>query len=75
MILEFHKLKLYKIIFQDALNNSELLFNLQLLCFIDIENIEDFYKKIVKAYKENKYKIFFNYFKKTWLGQIISKKL
>ena len=38
------------------LNNSELLLNLQLLCFIDIENIEDFYKKKDKAYKENKYK-------------------
>ena len=38
-----------------------------------IENIEDFYKKIVKAYKENKYKNFFNYFKKTWLGKTIPK--
>ena len=57
------------------LDNSELLFNLQLLCFIDIENIEDFYKKIVKTYKENKYKNFFNYSKKTWLGKTIPKKL
>ena len=48
------------------LNNSELLFNLLLLCFIVIENIEDFYKNIVKAYKENKYKKFFNYFNKTF---------
>jgi len=57
------------------LNNSELLFNLQLLCFIDIENIGYFYKKIVKTYKENKYKKFFNYFKKTWLVKTIHKKL
>lgn len=38
--------------------NSELLFNLQLLSFIDRAKIKDFYIKITKKYSENKYKKF-----------------
>ena len=30
---------------------------------------------LIKTYKENKYKKFFNYFNKTWLGKTIPKKL
>ena len=48
--------------------DSELLFNLQLLAFIDWAKIKDLYKKITKKYSENKYKKFFNYFNRTWLG-------
>lgn len=33
------------------LNNSELLFNLQILCFIPLEEVEDFYNKIKKNLK------------------------
>ena len=48
--------------------NSELLFNIQILCFIKRDKIEKFFKEIIKKYKERKYKIFLNYFNKTWLG-------
>ena len=34
------------------LNNSELLFNLQILCFIPIEKVEYFFNKIKRKYKE-----------------------
>lgn len=40
------------------LNNSELLFNLQLVCFLGIEDFEPMYNKIKKKFKENKYKYF-----------------
>ena len=33
------------------LNNSELLFNLKILCFIPLEEVEDFYNKIKKNLK------------------------
>ena len=49
-------------------SNSELLFNLQLLAFIERTKIKDLYNKITHNYSENKYKKFFNYFNKTWLG-------
>ena len=48
------------------LNNSELLFILQLLCFIDIENIEDFYKKIFKNIKKTNIKNFLIILIKLW---------
>ena len=49
-------------------SNSELLFNLQILCFIEKKNIINFYKKINNNFKEEKYKSFFAYFKNNWLG-------
>ena len=55
--------------------NSELLFNLQILCFTNIDNIESFYNKIKKKFNENKYKMFFNYYSKKLLGKTIPKKL
>ena len=45
--------------------NSELLFNLKLLAFIDRAEIKDLYKK-TKKNSENKYNKFFNFFNKTW---------
>ena len=47
-------------------SNTELLFNLQILSFIDRNKIKDLYKKITKKYSSNK--SFFDYFRKTWLG-------
>ena len=49
-------------------NNLELLFNIQLMNFMNRDNIENFYKELKRHYKENKYKKFFNYFSRTWLG-------
>ena len=49
-------------------SNVELLFNLQLLCFINLDKIDFFYNCITKKFKDNKYKSFFNYFKRTWMG-------
>ena len=53
------------------LENTELLFNLQTLCFIKKDKIESFFSKIQKKYKNNKSIKFFNYFKRTWLGKSI----
>ena len=49
-------------------SNAELLFNLQILSFIDRNKFKDLYKKITKKYSSNKYKSFFKYYRKTWLG-------
>ena len=54
-------------------SNVKLLFNLQLLCFINLDKIDSFYNCITKKFKDNKYKSFFNYFKRTWLGTSIPK--
>lgn len=56
-------------------DNYELLFNIQILCFIERERISNFYKLIVKKYKDKKCKNFFNYFAKTWLGNRFPKSL
>ena len=45
--------------------NRELLFDIRMLCFIYIDNIEIFYNKIKKKFKVNKYKMFFYYYSKT----------
>lgn len=39
-------------------SNAELLFNLQLLAFINRIKIKDLYNKIIKKYKDKKYKPF-----------------
>ena len=51
--------------------NAELLFNLQILCFIKKEKVEYLFEKITKKYKQNLFKKFFIYFKRTWLGKTI----
>ena len=38
------------------------------MTFMKRENIDNFYKDLKKHYKDNKYKKFFNYFSRTWLG-------
>ena len=38
--------------------NAELLFNLQILCFIKKEKVEYLFEKITKKYKQNLFKIF-----------------
>jgi len=45
--------------------NAKLLFNLQLLAFINKTKINDLYNKITKKYKDKKYITFFNYFNRT----------
>ena len=51
--------------------NSELLFNLQLLCFIKKDKVEKLFDMIKNKYKNIKFNKFFNYFKRTWLGKTI----
>ena len=48
--------------------NSELLFNIQIMCFMKRDKIDSFYKQLKKIYKENKYKFFFDYIilEKAW---------
>ena len=41
--------------------NSDLLYNIQLLCFIVKKNIKTLFKKIKQKFKNNKYIKFFNY--------------
>ena len=41
--------------------NSELLFIIQMICFMKRDKIDGFYKQLKKIYKENKYKSFFDY--------------
>ena len=48
--------------------NSELLFNIQLMNFMDREKIDKFFKDIKKQFKDKKYDNFFKYFTRTWLG-------
>ena len=51
--------------------NSELLFNIQLMAFMDRKKNDNFYKKLTKKYKEEKFKRFFSYFKRNWMGERI----
>ena len=51
--------------------NSELLFNIQLMAFMDRKKIDNFYKKFTKKYKEEKFKNFFSYFRRNWMGERI----
>ena len=51
--------------------NAELLFNLQILCFIKKEKVEYLSEKITKKYRQNLFKKFFICFKRTWLGKTI----
>ncbi len=53
------------------ITNYELLINIQCLCFISKEKINDMFNNIKKKYKSEKYKKFFSYFTKTWLGNKI----
>ena len=49
-------------------DNTELIFNIKLLCFVDPSLLEKFYKDIENEYKKNKdYKKFFEYFNRQWL--------
>ena len=48
--------------------NNELLFNIQIMCFIKCDKIQNFFKSLKKKYKGDNYKKFFDYFNKTWLG-------
>ena len=48
--------------------NRELLFNIQIMCFMKRDKIDSFYNQLKRKYKENKYKKFFEYFSKNWLG-------
>lgn len=48
---------------------SELLFNLQLLCFIKKDKFEKTFDMIIKKFQNFKYNNIFNYFKRTWLGK------
>ena len=43
-----------------------MLFNLQILSFIDGNKVKDFYKKITKKFSSNKCKSFFDYYRWTW---------
>ena len=43
-----------------------VIFNLQLLNFMDYDTAKDFYSLIKNEYSEEKYSIFFNYFEATW---------
>ena len=36
-------------------SNKELLFNLQVMCFINCEKIDEYYKQLKKFYKQDKY--------------------
>ena len=48
-------------------DNTELIFNIKLLCFVDPSLLEKFYKDIENEYKKNKdYKKFFEYFNRQW---------
>lgn len=49
-------------------NNIELLFNNQLINFMERGNIDSFFKEIKNKYKNNKYDKFCKYFERTWLG-------
>ena len=55
--------------------NHELLLNLQTLCFIEKEKIDKLYGQIKKKYKADKYKKFFNYFTRNWMGNKMPKVL
>jgi hypothetical protein len=55
--------------------NRELLFNILMMCFMKRDKIDYFYKQLKKIYKENKYKTFFDYFSRIWLGQKYPKNL
>ena len=50
-------------------DNYALLFNLQLLCFIDRKRIKSFFGKIKQTFNDNKYNDFLNYFNRNWLGK------
>lgn len=56
-------------------DNSELLDNIQLMCFMDRENIDKFFKNLKIHYKNNKYTNFFKYFSRTWLDTLYPKKI
>jgi len=55
--------------------NYELLLNHQILCFIKKDEMELFYDKIKNKFKESKFKPFFKYFTRTWMGSKIPKSL
>lgn len=49
--------------------NYELLFNIQLLCFMKRDKLQKFFKELKKKYKDKKFKNFLNYFNITWMGK------
>lgn len=49
-------------------NNMELLFNIQVMCFIERNKIDSYFSELKKHYNNNKYKKFLAYFSRTWLG-------
>lgn len=44
------------------------------MAFMERNNIELFYKKLIHKFKEEKYKSFFFYFKRNWMDTKISNK-
>ena len=50
-------------------DNNELLFNIQIMCFMKRDKIDNFYKQLKKIYNKEKYKDFFIYFSRTWMGK------
>ena len=49
-------------------NNRKLLFNIQIMNFIERDKIDKYFIELKKEFRHNKYKNFFNYFSRTWLG-------
>ena len=55
--------------------NNELLYNIQIMCFMKLDKLDNFYKQLKKVYHKDKYKNFFNYFSRTWMGNKYPKNL
>ena len=65
----WNKFRKYNLCGKNAYNeNSSLLFNIQILCFIKKKYLKNFYKKIKNKFNNAKYKNFFNYFERNWMG-------
>ena len=45
-----------------------------MLCFIEPDNINKVYKKILKKYNKKEFDVFYNYFDRTWKPKSIYKK-
>ena len=65
----WNKFRKYNLCGKNTYNeNSSLLFNIQILCFIKKKYLKNFYKKIKNKFNNAKYKNFFNYFERNWMG-------